>query len=133
MTGQNLPSRRQATRRVSVQRDQDWLETAAPEQVEAAMHAGQLASVAGTEAPFEIIQGVQWSNSDLDQATPDQIADALDRGDLREVLAGSPPVRQWTTDDFDAASDSDRWAAYRSGALAAIDEEHGVTFDGEGE
>ncbi|KJE23701.1 hypothetical protein FF36_01886 [Frankia torreyi] len=81
---------RRATRPV-VQRDAEWLGSANAAEIDAARRRGELADLFGATPAIDVQDGVQWVTADLEGASADQIAAALGRGDLSELLAGGDP------------------------------------------
>jgi len=69
------------------QHDTAWLASATPAQVDAAHREGRLTGLYGGPARFEVTPGVRWTEADLEGPSPDQIADAMARGDLADVLS----------------------------------------------
>lgn len=81
---------RRATRPV-IQRNAEWLASANAAEVDAARRRGELADLFGATPAIDVQDGVQWVTADLDGATADQIAAALARGDLAELLDSGDP------------------------------------------
>ncbi|MBT2207028.1 hypothetical protein [Actinomadura sp. NEAU-AAG7] len=66
------------------QRTRAWLSTATPQQITAALDAGELAELLGRRPPVQLDR--QATEDDVAGMTPDEIAAAFEHGHLDELL-----------------------------------------------
>lgn len=75
------------------QRDQEWLQSATPDQISQARAAGELAELLGAPIPVRLLDNsAQLTAEDLDQLTPDQVTEACAAGRLTTLGYGARPA-----------------------------------------